>query len=183
MLAVCLLGLALFGILGETKLQRLRTVVLVLAAVPLLQYSLATVKSIHRGQYSWIASLGAPPENIALATAGVRWSAEKLVESKATCVFDLSNNGVINSLAKLPGCTKFTYPVYASKKDETFLISQLEKTMPSAIVYSSDYWSYSIDGRSMAARFPLLDDFLISNYPIQRCEFGYCVRYRAKVSD
>ena len=136
----------------------------------MLQYSLAVAKSLRLGQYTWIASLAVPPENIAIATAGVRWSAEKLLGSQAKCVFDLSNNGVINSLAKLPVCTRYTYPVYEGKKDEDILILQLKKTMPSAIVYSSNYWSYSIDGRSMATRFPVLDEFLIANYPIQRSE-------------
>ena len=42
------------------------------------------------------------------------------------CVFDLSNNGIINGLINLPSCTKYTYLVYADKRHEENIINQLK---------------------------------------------------------
>ncbi len=94
------------------------------------------------------------------------------------CVFDLSNNGVINGLVRRPSCSRFTYPVYAGPHHESILISDLRDASPRALVYSSTYWSYNIDGRDMRKRFPELDKFILKNYPKEECSHGYCVRYK-----
>lgn len=128
-------------------------------------------------KYQWLVHIYTPPSNIAASTEGMRWVSDRLLKSKSTCVFDLSNNGIINGLTTLPSCSRFTYPVYAGLKHESELIDAVRLTAPQAIVYSSTYWSYSIDGRSMRDRFPQLDTFLIQQYPRIECANGYCIRY------
>lgn len=135
------------------------------------------LRGIAAGKYSWMASLLAPPDNRSASTHGVIWATDRLLERNVHCVFDLSNNGVINGLARRPSCTKFTYPVYGGPKHEPELIDQLRAASPEALVYSAEYWSYAIDGKSMRQRFPVLDKFILLNYPMELCSQGYCVRY------
>lgn len=128
--------------------------------------------------YSWlIGSLKKPPTNEQMATDSIKWVASILESKEVKCIFDLSNNGVINGLTNLPSCSRFTYPVYATQKYEPILIEDLNTTKPSAIVYSSTYWSYAVDGSSMKDRFPKLDNYILETYPYEECNLGYCVRY------
>lgn len=120
-----------------------------------------------------------PPSNRLSATDGVVWVSDRLQERAVDCVFDLSNNGIINGLTRRPSCSRFTYPVYAGPDHESILISDLRGASPRALVYSSTYWSYRIDGRNMKKRFPELDKFILENYPDEECNHGYCVRYKA----
>ena len=151
---------------------------LVLLSFPFL-YSIATASyRLFAGDYAWLKSLKSPPLNTSLATPGVRWTAERLKETPARCIFDMSNNGIINALAKLPTCTEFIYPVYASPKHEAIMLDQLRASAPPIVVFSATYWSYSIDDRSMAQRFPNLDQYLRAHYPFEECKHGYCVRFQ-----
>lgn len=136
------------------------------------------VKGFSGGQYTWIKSLSSPASNRLSATAGVVWASDRLQERAVDCVFDLSNNGVINGLVRRPSCSRFTYPVYAGPHHESILISDLRDASPRALVYSSTYWSYNIDGRDMRKRFPELDKFILKTYPKEECSHGYCVRYK-----
>ena len=137
-----------------------------------------SVKALSDGQYTWIKSLSSPANNRLTATEGIVWASDRLQEHAVDCVFDLSNNGVINGLLRRPSCSRFTYPVYAGPKHELILISDLKDASPQALVYSSTYWSYYIDGRDMRKRFPTLDKFILKNYPKEECNHGYCVRYK-----
>lgn len=151
---------------------------LILLSFPFL-YSIATASyRLYAGDYAWLTSLKSPALNTSLATPGVRWTAERLKETPTRCIFDMSNNGIINALAKLPTCTEFIYPVYASPKHESIMLDQLRVASPPIVVYTSTYWSYSIDGRSMAQRFPNLDKYLRVHYPFEECMHGYCVRFQ-----
>jgi len=136
------------------------------------------VKGFAAGQYTWIKSLSSPASNRLSATDGVVWASDRLQEHAVDCVFDMSNNGVINGLVRRPSCSRFTYPVYAGPNHESILISDLQEASPLALVYSSTYWSYSIDGKDMKKRFPNLDQFILNNYPKEECNSGYCVRYK-----
>lgn len=149
---------------------------LIAGCLGLISYS--GVKSFSGGQYTWIKSLSSPASNRLSATDGVVWASDRLQEYAVDCVFDLSNNGVINGLVRRPSCSRFTYPVYAGPKHESILISDLQDASPRALVYSSTYWSYNIDGRDMRKRFPVLDKFILKNYPKEECNHGYCVRYK-----
>ena len=137
----------------------------------------AFLGGISSGAYKWIVYFKSPPSNTELATDGVRWASEQLLKAGSTCVFDMSNNGVINGLSGLPSCSRFVYPVYANQRYQQEIIDSLESRLPPAIVYSSTYWSYSIDGKAMPARFPALNDYLLRKYGNQKCSFGYCIRY------
>jgi len=149
---------------------------LIAACLGLIIYS--SVKAVSGGQYTWIKSLSSPASNRLSATDGVVWASDRLQERAVDCVFDLSNNGVINGLVRRPSCSRFTYPVYAGPKHESILISDLQDASPRALVYSSTHWSYNIDGRDMRKRFPELDKFILKNYPKEECNHGYCVRYK-----
>jgi len=149
---------------------------LVVSCLGLISYM--GLKSISGGQYTWIKSLSSPVSNRLSATDGVVWASDRLKVHAVKCVFDLSNNGVINGLVRRPSCSRFTYPVYAGRQHESILIADLRDASPSALVYSSTYWSYNIDGRDMRKRFPELDKFILKNYSKEECDSGYCVRYK-----
>jgi hypothetical protein len=109
---------------------------------------------------------------------GVGWVAQVLISHNEKCIFDLTNNGIINALSNLPTCTKYSYPVYVPYKDEWHLLKQLRKSNPNFIVYKTTFWSYSIDGKSMANRYPEVDDFIRRNYSFSHCKFDYCIKSR-----
>ena len=132
---------------------------------------------VAEGHYRWINYYRSLPSNSAMVTDGVRWVSQELTNSGSHCVFDLSNNGVINGLTGLPACTRFSYLVYADQRYEDEILDSVRSSKPNAIVYSSTYWSFSIDGKSMHIRFPVLNNYLLENYPYEKCTFGYCVRY------
>jgi len=129
-------------------------------------------------RYAWLSDIAQLPAAENAVTEGVLWSSRKIVESGSSCVFDLVNNGLINAVTNLPPCSRFTYPVYANRTYESQLIDDLRSSDPALIVYSSDFWSYSIDGKPMTERFPLLDAEILDRYPNIECNFGYCVRIR-----
>ncbi len=158
-------------------LQLARNTMLAFLAFPFGYAALTVGYRLYTAEYAWVSSLRAPPLNKSLVNSGILWSAEKLIEKDAKCIFDMSNNGVINTLAKLPTCTEFIYPVYSSPKYETKMLEQLRASSPPVVIYSSSSWSYNIDGRSMADRFPKLDEYLRFYYPIEECNLGYCVRF------
>lgn len=137
------------------------------------------LQSWRESGYAWLAPAQHLPDDRASVGAGVRWAADELVAAGAGCVFDLSNSGVVNGLTGLPGCSRFTYPVYASAAHEAELMQAVQRTRPGAIVYATDAWHYAIDGRTMRERFPALDVMLRSLYPTERCRDGYCVRLLA----
>jgi hypothetical protein len=139
--------------------------------------SYSVLKRVADGEADWTWSVASPPDNRSLMPEGVVWVADRLSQSGAESVFDLSNNGVINGLLRLPSSTRFTYPVYAGPQHEQELVDQLRVAAPPAVVYSSTYWSYAIDGRSMRDRFPALDAFILRRYPIEESAFGYSIRY------
>lgn len=145
--------------------------------LPLFSALISISEGISEGQYHWINYFSSHPSNTELATVGVRWASQELLNSGSSCVFDLSNNGVINGLTSLPSCSRFVYPVYANQHYEEEIIDSLKIKQPKAIVYSSTQWSYSIDGKTMPARLPALDKFLLQEYSNEKCSFGYCVRY------
>ncbi len=145
--------------------------------IPLFAAIYSISNGLSSGKYLWIKYLGSPPSNSELVTPGVRWVSQELINSGSRCVFDLSNNGVINGLTGLPTCSRFSYLVYADQRYEQEIIDSLRKKKPKAIVYSSTYWSFSIDGKKMHARFPDLDKFIIKEYTKEKCSIGYCVRY------
>jgi len=150
---------------------------LITGCLGLVLYSSA--KGALGGQFTWISSLASPVSNRLTSTDGVVWISDRLRQHNVKCIFDLSNNGVINGLVRRPSCSKFTYPVYAGPTHESILITDLRNASPSALVYSSTYWSYKIDHRDMKKRFPELDKFILDNYPNEECGHGYCLRYKA----
>lgn len=133
------------------------------------------IRAYSKGAYDWMTLMLDRPHNSQVVDASLVWVANEILASHANCIFDMSNNGLINGLANLPSCTRFTYPVYATQAYEEEIIRALQMKRPQSVVYASTVWSYRIDGRSMAERFPLLDQYLLSAYPLKECSFGYCV--------
>ena len=160
---------------GDFRVSHLLSVMLIATSASALIYG--GLKYLREGQYQWVTHVASPPENTAAVTQGVSWASQRLLQSQANCVFDLSNNGVINGLLNLPSCSRFTYPVYAAAQHEAELIHAITTAAPPAIVYSSTFPSYSIDGKTMRDRFQKLDNVLTARYPEEECVEGYCVRY------
>jgi hypothetical protein len=142
--------------------------------IPLLAGN--ALRHARHDQFKWTARLIQYPDNATLSSAGVRWAAASLRAASVTCVFDLSNNGLIQALVQKPACSRITYPVYGGSAHEAELVDALAQRQPTALVYSSSHWAYSIDQKPMPLRFPLLDRYIRENYPIERCAEGYCVR-------
>lgn len=128
--------------------------------------------------YKWLPNMASPPENSLLVSDGARWAASQIKGSGSQCVFDLSNNGIINGVTGLPACTKYIYPVYATRVYEQDMISDLKKSDPSVVVYSTTFWSFNINDISMHDKFPELKKYLDEKYPYEKCESEFCLRFK-----
>ncbi|WP_370311650.1 hypothetical protein [Sagittula sp.] len=136
--------------------------------------------SARAGAYGWVGDLAAA-EGVATSDIlgpGVIWAGEQLAARDAACTFDMVNAGLILAVSRRPACSQFTYPVYAGAEHEERLIADLKETRPAAIVYNSDFWSYTIDGLPMNERFPALEAEILALYPEMECNEGYCIRYQ-----
>ena len=111
-----------------------------------------------------------------VADAGNAWAAKKILDSQSKCLLDMTNSGIINAGADLPACMQTSYPVYATKKYEDGLLREITNMDASAIVYSTENWQYSIDGKDMKVRLPRVDALLRQNYPVLECSDKYCIR-------
>lgn len=134
--------------------------------------------SAKKGTYAWLWDFPNLPAAAESVTPGIRWSAQSIRDSGTHCVFDLVNVGLINAVANLPACSRFTYPVYAGPQHERQLIEDLQRTAPIAILYKADFWSYAIDGKAMSSRFLALDAEILRLYPREECNLGFCLRFR-----
>lgn len=134
----------------------------------------------YNKKYLWLNNFTHPPLNSSLVDPGVVWINSILKLNNVSCIFDMSNNGVINGISGLPSCVKSAYLVYATKDYETNIIEELKFKNPSAIISSTTFWSYSIDGRPMHLRFPKLFEYILKAYPYEECKFEYCLRYSHK---
>ncbi|MFC6477947.1 hypothetical protein ACFQDN_17645 [Pseudomonas asuensis] len=136
------------------------------------------VPNVLANGYKWLPHMASPPQNDLLVSEGARWAASQIKESGSQCVFDLSNNGIINGVTGLPACTKYIYPVYATRVYEQDMISDLKKSDPSVVVYSTTFWSFNINDISMHDKFPELKKYLDEKYPYEKCESEYCLRFK-----
>ena len=126
--------------------------------------------------YSWREYVLSLPKNSDTVSPGVKWVSNEIITSESNCVLDFTNSGLINGLSQKPSCTEFGYLVYANSKYEDSIIRTLNNRLPEVIVWSANYWSYSIDGRTTAERFPKLSSVLDKMYKEADCKFDYCVR-------
>jgi hypothetical protein len=53
----------------------------------------------------------------------------------------------------------------------------LQERNPPVVVFSSTDTHFSIDGKTMHERLPDLKEYLLKAYPVEQCNFGYCLRY------
>lgn len=136
-----------------------------------------SIRAFELGRYDWLAAMTTPPATPEVVSDGVLWTGRKLQELNATCVFELVNAGLIHAVSGLPACSQFTYLIYAGAQNEAQLIADLRAQAPPVIVYSADYWSYSIDGITMAERYPVLDAEIRARYGEEECRYGFCIRF------
>jgi hypothetical protein len=136
------------------------------------------VPNVLANGYKWLPNMTAPPQNDLLVSEGAQWAANQIKASGSQCVFDLSNNGIINGVTGLPACTKYIYPVYATRVYEQDMISDLKKSDPSVVIYSTTFWSFNINDISMHDKFPELKKYLDEKYPYEKCESEYCLRFK-----
>lgn len=108
-------------------------------------------------------------------TPEVRWAATKVKLSNSSCLFDFTNQGLIAGLTLLPNCSEYAYPIYAPRTDDKQLKQALIENLPNTIVLSSTFWSYWIDGKTMASRYPLTAAYLADRYSSRECFKGICV--------
>lgn len=176
----CILIPAIYVI--QTKFSKVRCdlastkIAIMVLAIPII--FLNTLKISERsagGDYQWMQKLSAAPTNQSLVNDSILWVSREILKAGSSCVFDLSNNGVINGITSLPACTKYIYPVYATQRYEADMLKELQQQNPPVVVFSSTYWSFSIDGKSMHDRFPELKKYLIKTYPYKNCDLEYCI--------
>lgn len=174
--AVLLAG-ALLAFSRRLLVPALAALLVLLAAFNLYK---SPVERVWAQGLAWVPELAALPDDAALATPGVQWASQRLLESGAHCVFDLANNGVINGVTDLPACTKYIYPVYATPPYEADLLSDLQHADPPAVVYSTTFWSFNLNNISMHDKFPRLKAYLDERYPVEECQPDYCLRFKTK---
>ena len=80
------------------------------------------------------------------------------------CVVNFDNDGMRYLQTGLPSCSRFTYLSYARSDSENFLINDLDKTRPEAIIWASNLWSFRIDGETAVDRMPNLGRWVLRNY-------------------
>lgn len=141
-----------------------------------VSYSLLFISRFASSELAWIGKRDFVANNLSVVPPGIKWAANLVNESESDCLFDFTNSGTLNVLIKLPNCTEFAYLVYADVRFEDSLIQQIKVSNLDLIVWSSTFWSYSIDGKPMNMRFPKLAAFLEKNFPNTICEYDYCVR-------
>lgn len=152
-------------------------------ALGLAAIALPAVKAAEtaaNGGLGWIARIGHLPADADAVTEGPAWAARALQAAGATCLFDMSNMGLVNAVARLPACSRFTYPIYAGPEHEPQLIADLEARAPAAVLSRADLFSYSIDGMTMAERYPALETRLHALYPQETCGAGVCIRTKGE---
>ena len=172
------LALVLSFTTHRTRRYVMQTLIALCISVPVL-FAGEIAKNVYKGRYNWLViHITNLPTAENAVTPGVHWSAKIISESGAECVFDLVNTGLINAVANLPACSQFTYPVYAGPQHENRLTADLIRADPPVIVYRSNFWSYAIDGRNMAERFPTLDAEIMKLYPREVCKHDYCLRFQ-----
>ena len=157
-----------------TNVLESKKISLVVFAIPLLIFN---VSKVSANAYPWLSRDFVPPPNYVLVSKYAQWVSIEMLMADAPCIFDLSNHGVINGFTGLPSCTKYIYPVYATRQYEADMLQQLQQSNPPVVVFSSADWFFRIDGKSMHTRFPAVTNYLVQNYPYQQCKFGYCLRY------
>lgn len=175
LIALLMIAVCLYDGLDKRVMKKRYEIMFILGMISLLGG--AVWKNVRRGDYNWVGYFFKLPTNVVLSGNAMHWVSNALIDAKAECVFDFVNNGVINGLTELPGCTRFAYLVYASPANEAEMITDLKSRHPPAIVYSTLFWSFYIDGRTMSGRFPNLDAFILQTYTVEKCSFDYCVRY------
>ena len=158
-----------------------RRVTVAALGIPLLLGHIFLISSKYsQGGYAWMSRVSALPANRSLVSEGTQWVSAALLTGGARCVFDLSNSGTINAIVGLPACTRYTYPVHASRLHEADLIRELKESNPPVVVFSSTDTHFSIDGKTTHDRLPDLKEYLLRAYPIEQCNFGYCLRYAGR---
>ena len=155
----------------------IRNIIIIVMLFPLVDAFYSISSGISNGQFYWFKYFYSLPYNYKLVSDGPRWASQEIMNSSSSCIFDFSNNGVINGLTILPLCSRFSYIVYADQSYEYEIIESLRIKKPKAIVYSSKSASFCIDGKSMIYRFPNLNNFILQKYPKSLSAYGYCVRY------
>ena len=111
-----------------------------------------------------------------VADKGNAWAAKKIRDSQSKCLLDMTNSGIIDAGADLPDCIQTSYPIYSTKKFEDRLLREITNMDANTIVYSTENWQYSIDGKDMKVRLPRVDALLRQNFPVLECYDKYCIR-------
>lgn len=133
-------------------------------------------KNISSGRgYQWVSHSRADSVDPTLSRTNL-WLKEQLVKHQPTCVFDMTNNGIVYAAVKIPPCTKFSYLIYGSAQDESAMMAALESKRPSMIISSATYVGYAIDNVPMSIRYPNLNKLIETTYPNQICHAEACVR-------
>ncbi len=138
------------------------------------------VRPISLQDYAWVTALSNPPANRNLVDDPVRHVADQLIAAGDHCVFDLSNSGLVEMVANLPPCTRFTYVIQAPPIYQNEMIAALAHAKPPVVIYSLSDWSYDFEGVNMVTRYPQLAAYLRSTYPYENCAEGYCLRTSGK---
>ncbi|WP_026182764.1 hypothetical protein [Leeia oryzae] len=135
------------------------------------------VKSVRNGSYDWALLLVKNLNNKEVLPEGVVWAASEILKLNNSCLFDFTNNGLMNGYTNLGSCGRFSYLVYGNEKYEPEFISTLLNSKPKVILYSTNHWSFSIDKKPMMKRFPHLNAVILEKYSREICRYGYCIRY------
>ncbi len=83
----------------------------------------------------------------------------------SSCFFTMTSEGVWYYLFNQPSCSRFHHLVYARNlAAQEELVADLEKTKPSLILFSNNFWSNSIDGVSIFNSNALVTRYVMKHY-------------------
>lgn len=85
--------------------------------------------------------------------------------SQQTCFYSLTSEGVWYYLFNQPPCSQFALPYYAKPKiAQTQVVSDLEKSQPSIILFANNSWSNTWHNIDNADAYPILYQFVLQKY-------------------
>jgi hypothetical protein len=134
------------------------------------------VDRFNNGSYTWLYESAVFKENQSVLSDEIKWVNNIILSKNTSCLLDMTNSGLINSVTMLPNCTKYSYIAFANPTNENELIADLETKNPIAVVMNSDGNYFEINQVSIDKIFPALHLFILKNYPNEICHGSFCVR-------
>jgi hypothetical protein len=145
----------------------------VLAAAALAEPGTLDMRAGWRSNLHSVLS-GWPPDNVIAGPGLTRIAA--LVRAAGRCTFAADNAGIVSLLARQPPCSRFAVGAYIAPSVQDEVITSLEATQPSIILWDGPAWWAHIDGHRLADHAPALAAWIVERYPVTTSIEGHIIR-------